>query len=252
MKLQSPVSVARRRLVDRLKRSGPTTSAALAHDLGLTEAAVRHTCWARRGATRRAQHPTAKGPGTTRDAVVAHGACDRVPSRSPRRPHGRAHRRDPRCRRRARPREGDRGVYRRATRRVHRRDAGRACDRAKARGSTRRGRTDEGYMAEVRVTGATSCSSSTTAPCVKRPPLARAVPRRARPFPRRPRLRCPVTASSTCSPVTRGVRTASRPSTRPPSHATPLGDRVSGACCSRSTSATPRPWSACTWPTTTD
>ncbi|RPI07467.1 MAG: ArsR family transcriptional regulator, partial [Actinobacteria bacterium] len=41
VKLQSPVSVARRRHVDRLKRSGPTTSAALAHELGLTEAAVR-------------------------------------------------------------------------------------------------------------------------------------------------------------------------------------------------------------------
>ncbi len=35
------MSVARRRLVDRLKRSGPSTSAALANDLGLTEAAVR-------------------------------------------------------------------------------------------------------------------------------------------------------------------------------------------------------------------
>jgi predicted ArsR family transcriptional regulator len=39
--MSSPVSAARRRLVDRLKRSGPSTSADLANDLGLTEAAVR-------------------------------------------------------------------------------------------------------------------------------------------------------------------------------------------------------------------
>ena len=166
----APLTDAKRRIIDRLKRVDTATAPELAEEFGLTDTAVRQHLEAleENGLVERAPSPPPVGPGPAAGALAAHAARRRAVPRPPRRPHRRADRLDPRGPGRRRPRQGAGRPLHEPAGRLHE-----GAPRSRPRRRCRSGCAAWPTSAAPRATWprsatartAASCSSSTTARC---------------------------------------------------------------------------------------